>query len=470
MVAPIKVIEIQESGLGNESQFHCLPNDQVGSGLLLGVGCLGGLTNLFLILVILLKSNLRRWSQGLVFHHALVDFLRSALLIPLGVSILGCQPITKCSLVETSFLVLVTASTINLLTTVLNDAPVLPDDNEEDAIPILLDSPQCVFFGIFIIWFASITINLGPTFLSGTMAANSNFRPREPSCPLVQGPYRHYILNLLWISINLICILLTIYHLLKLYRYFSQTSEDALRVATLVTSILNPEEDNDLATLSNATSAHTSTGGIPTDATATAAATAISLAAGAVKKQNGRPKELNGTAKKPNGTNEGAALHNSCNHNQSLFSSPTKPRILYADPEKVKIYLNKVEREGIERVKMFLIITLAYLIFWGPLFLVTLFNYGWELQEGKQSIAHEVTLHVALVHSFVNPALFLVLHRGLRQASIEILCFCCTAKTRMRAIMTKRRNEAKTRVASANIAFMRRCSTEDLELSASENL
>ena len=26
-----------------------------------------------------------RWSQGLVFHHALVDFMRSALLIPLGI-------------------------------------------------------------------------------------------------------------------------------------------------------------------------------------------------------------------------------------------------------------------------------------------------------------------------------------------------------------------------------------------------
>ena len=34
--------------------------------------------------------------------------------------------------------------------------------------------------------FAAITLNLGPTFLSGTMAANVNHRPREPSCPLVQ--------------------------------------------------------------------------------------------------------------------------------------------------------------------------------------------------------------------------------------------------------------------------------------------
>ncbi len=41
---------------------------------------------------------------------------------------------------------------VNLLTTVLNDSPVLPDETEEDALPILMDSPQSVAFGIFIIW------------------------------------------------------------------------------------------------------------------------------------------------------------------------------------------------------------------------------------------------------------------------------------------------------------------------------
>ena len=106
-------------------------------------------------------------------------------------------------------------------------------------------------------------------------------------------------------------------------------NKDTKRQLSQVKNIFLLDDDNELATSSNATSAYTSTGGITNDATATAAATAISLAAGAVKKQNGRPKKLNGTAKKSNGTNDGAALHNSCNHNQSLFSSPTKPRFYY---------------------------------------------------------------------------------------------------------------------------------------------
>ena len=206
--------------------------------------------------------------------------------------------------------------------------------------------------------FASITINLGPTFLSGTMAANINHRRREPSCPLVQGPYRHYILNFLWISVNIICVILTIYHLIKLYRDYSTTSAEAVRVATLVTSVVTTESDtSEISELPNG-----------------------KLAPG-----------------------------------ESFSDGFSELRVLTADPIKVKMYLNKMEREGIDRVKMFLVVTIAYLIFWGPLFLVTLVNWDWNFEEAKQSMAHEVTLHVAFVHSFVNPSLLMVLHKGIRQ-------------------------------------------------------
>ena len=43
-------------------------------------------------------------------------------------------------------------SQVNLLTTVISDVPVLPDEDDEDAIPMLMDGPQCVGFGIFVIW------------------------------------------------------------------------------------------------------------------------------------------------------------------------------------------------------------------------------------------------------------------------------------------------------------------------------
>jgi hypothetical protein len=34
-----------------------------------------------------------------------------------------------------------------------------------------------------------------------------------------------------------------------------------------------------------------------------------------------------------------------------------------------------MEREGVQRVKMFLVITTAYVLFWGPLFFVTLVHH-----------------------------------------------------------------------------------------------
>ena len=36
----------------------------------------------------------------------------------------------------------------------------------------------------------------------------------------------------------------------------------------------------------------------------------------------------------------------------------------------VRHYLERINREGVARVKMFFIVTIAYLLFWGPLFLV----------------------------------------------------------------------------------------------------
>jgi len=319
----------------------CDEDQKMSAVILTSLGSMGVMANLALIAIILIKRPLRRWSQGLIFHQALVDCARAGILLPMGNSIFLCEAISKCSLVETTFLLLVTVSTVNLLTTVLNDAPILPEDDEEETMSLLKDSPQCVAFGLFMIWFSSITINLGPTFLSGALAANADAHTHEPSCPLVQGPYRHYILNALWILINLLCIMLTLHQLRRLYRDFTTKNIEAVRIAGLFTSMLNIQ------------------------------------------------------------TSEKEAV---------------------PPPSKIGVYIERMEREGVARVKMFLVITVAYLIFWGPLFLVTLFNWSWEWKDAKKSMSHEVSLHVAFVHSFVNPLLFIVLHKGCRKATLDLLC------------------------------------------------
>ncbi|RZF47808.1 hypothetical protein LSTR_LSTR006072 [Laodelphax striatellus] len=271
-----------------------------------------------------------RWSQGLLFHQAMVDCARAAILLPLGVSILRCEPVKKCSLVETAFLLLVTVSTVNMLTTVLNDSPVFPGEDEDGgeggiddlSAPLLMDSPQCVLFGTFMIWFASITINLGPTFLSGALAANTESGHNAPSCPLVHGPFRHYVLNVLWILINVICVLLTLFHLHKLHRDLTKANVEAVRVAGLVTTLVSV------------------TGGGGHGGSAS-----------------------NSTTPALNGTNG------------------TVPRVS---------------------------------------------SHFIRLLETPTNSSHEITLHVAYVHAFVNPTLFLVLHRGLRSAALDLCCGCCS--------------------------------------------
>ena len=95
-----------------------------------------------------------------------MDCARAAILLPLGSSILNCQPMTKCSLVETAFLLLVTVSTVNMLTTVLNDSPIFPETDEEAdlAAPLLMDSPQASAF-----FFHSLSLSLPLSHASFTL-------------------------------------------------------------------------------------------------------------------------------------------------------------------------------------------------------------------------------------------------------------------------------------------------------------
>ena len=54
----------------------------------------------------IITSSTTRWSQGLIFHQAVVDCARAAILLPMGRSFFLCEAISKCALVETTFLLL----------------------------------------------------------------------------------------------------------------------------------------------------------------------------------------------------------------------------------------------------------------------------------------------------------------------------------------------------------------------------
>ena len=50
----------------------------------------------------------------------------------------------------------------------------------------------------------------------------------DPLVSSMQGPFRHYVLNVLWIFINVLCVCLTMYHLYKLYKDLSQSNLESI--------------------------------------------------------------------------------------------------------------------------------------------------------------------------------------------------------------------------------------------------
>ncbi|KAG8189749.1 hypothetical protein JTE90_012924 [Oedothorax gibbosus] len=346
---------------------NCHPAQTTEAIVLFTIAALGMGANMFLMLLIVFKRPLRRWSQGLLFHQGLVDCGRASLLLLLGVGVLFCQRLPKCNYIETAFLLLVTVSTVNMLTSVINDASLLPDQDfqhppqqqsphhqhhyhnqnpnqpahhhsQEPQTSVSLDSPQCIVFGLFIIWFASFTINLGPTLLSGALTSSRDTMGHVDACPMVYGPVGHYVLNVLWVTVNVMCAGLTGVHLRKLYRDLTRSNLEAVRIAGLVTTMISVRSD-------------------PHDS--------------------------------------------SCNESQQIQS-----------------YIHRLEQEGIRRVKSFAIILAAYVLFWGPLFTLTLIQPG----RPGYAITYEITLHVAFVHAFVNPTLLLMLHGDLRHVAAEVPC------------------------------------------------
>ena len=47
---------------------------------------------------------------------------------------------------------------------------------------------------------------------------------------------------------------------------------------------------------------------------------------------------------------------------------------------------------------------------------------GGEAGAGDSNISYQVSLHIRFVHAFVNPLLFLVLHKDLRTRALQMLC------------------------------------------------
>ena len=76
---------------------------------------------------------------------------------------------------------------------------------------------------------------------------------------------------------------------------------------------------------------------------------------------------------------------------------------------------------------MFLVITVAYLIFWGPLFLVTLFNWSWEWVDAKKSMAHEVKVLFSRENLRIKNKYIDTRWRCMWHSSTPLSTLCCSS-------------------------------------------
>ena len=77
--------------------------------------------------------------------------------------------------------------------------------------------------------------------------------------------------------------------------------------------------------------------------------------------------------------------------NSQIVQIPLRKKLLSSVQDEFEPgVLGRARREGVARVRMLTILTASFLVFWTPLFLVTLTSWGWSWKQDQSSIAHEV--------------------------------------------------------------------------------
>ncbi|CAH1798608.1 unnamed protein product [Owenia fusiformis] len=187
------------------------------AAVLIIISAIGLIGNFIVLALILLVANLRRASNAFLFHHSIIDLIKSGYCLPFAFSLMTKEPPTYCNLLGGSYIVFITTSSFNLLAMVMNEAYQFSDLNLG-----IRESRNycCVIFGIFIIWFTSLILNLGIAFIPG----NTSYDIGVANCVFKYGITRNYVLHVLWIILISIGLALTIIYLRVLYVDISRSS------------------------------------------------------------------------------------------------------------------------------------------------------------------------------------------------------------------------------------------------------
>lgn len=217
----------------NHVRYEAVPDDAE-TAILIVVATVGIVGNCGIILAVLLVPKLRQPCNAFLFHQCLLDLLKSTYCLPLAHSMVGSDAPSFCGLIGGSYILFVTSSSFNLLAMVMNESYQLND--------LLINVGEsrnycCVVFGIFIIWFSSIVMNLGVAFIPG----NPSYDGELGLCIFIYGITRNYVLHLLWILLITMALCCTCTYLWKLHRDIRKISYYRLTTLVRATVSIDPK-------------------------------------------------------------------------------------------------------------------------------------------------------------------------------------------------------------------------------------
>ena len=241
----------------NDSSLTSATNQTMvdpGAIVLFSVGTVCVLGNLLAITNIIFNPRYRKTTLAILCHHCFLDFIKALYCFPYGYSLLTSHEIPYCHLVGSSYVFVMTTSAYNLLALVVNEEYSLNRSNSSpyagDNCQITRDNSRtetfvktssndisyqkrhinnshgerhCVVFGIFIIWFMSLLLNLGVAIIP----SNTTYIQEIGNCIFLYGVPDGFVLHVLWVTLVTMAIVLATASFFHIYRRISVLAKEA---------------------------------------------------------------------------------------------------------------------------------------------------------------------------------------------------------------------------------------------------
>ena len=185
--------------------------------ILFAVTALGCLGNGVAIAMIVICKRFRKSSTAFICHQCVLDLVKGFYSFLYGYHLLYNLEVPTCNLVGVSYLLLVTVSAYNLIAIVVNE------EYELQCPPRSTEKNQyCVIFGLCIIWFTCLLLNMGVVFLP----KGTKYLPELGTCTFAYGSASNFVLRILWMLLITIAIFLSFSHFTCMYRRIKYKNND----------------------------------------------------------------------------------------------------------------------------------------------------------------------------------------------------------------------------------------------------